>query len=273
MKKLFSAIALSCLCSCSADSKSNENNAYNTSSEKITEATDKISLFDGETLNGWSINSGDEAFWNVKNGEIIGGSLEKDVPRNVWLVSDISAENFELTFSVKFTGSEDNKQKNSGIQVRSLHEHGNVIGYQIDIGPTHPQRSINDGFGYWGNIWDEHRRGPLYTAINQDQLKESVSQEGGWNDYKIICEGPHIKTWINGILANDYTEENPRIAADGIFALQTHKGGKCLFHFKDIYLKELAPTEGSPKWTDENIIKTDVRKKNKPKSKKKKGTV
>lgn len=228
-----------------------------------------ISLFDGETLSGWHTSKADEKFWSVKDGLITGGDLENNVPSNVWLVSDKSYENFELTFEIKFTdGEKSDLLKNSGIQIRSLVMGNRVIGYQIDAGPSQPKREINGGLGYWGNIWDEHRRGALVTAENQDLLKESV-KNWDWNSYKVIANGTNIKTWINGILAHEYTEKNDKIAADGIIALQAHKGGKFLVQFKDIKIKELAPTENSTKWTDEGVIKGKP-KKRKPVTKQKK---
>jgi len=226
----------------------------------MTPSEGATSLFDGSTLSNWHTSKVDAEFWSVKDGVIAGGSLEKEVPRNVWLVSDKNFENFELTFSVKFTDGGGGGLKNSGVQVRSLVVKKGICGYQIDAGPTYPGKNINGGLGYWGNIWDEHRRGALVTALNQDLLMESVQQFDGWNQYKVICNGTNIKTWINGILAHDYNEENPKIAADGIIALQAHKGGKFLVNFKDLMIKELAPTEGSPKWTDEGIIKGRVKK-------------
>jgi len=264
LKKLFLASAL-----CTAVACAEEGGVKPVTEEKTT--VEAVSMFDGESLKGWHTSEQDTPFFSVKDGEIRGGDLEKNVPRNVWLVSDKSYENFEMTFSIKFTdGGGDPLLKNSGIQVRSLVMGGGICGYQIDAGPTHPKTSINGGLGYWGNIWDEHRRGALVTASNPDQLMESVKQFDEWNDYKIICDGPNIKTWVNGILAHDYTEDNPKIAADGIIALQAHKGGKFLVHFKDLMIKELPATEGSPKWTDEGIIKGRVKKANKPKKPKNK---
>jgi len=173
---------------------------------------------------------------------------------------------------VKFTDGGGPGLKNSGVQVRSLPVGKGICGYQIDAGPTFDDKNINEGLGYWGNIWDEHRRGPIVTAENQDQLMASIKQFDGWNQYKVICQGANIKTWINGILAHDFTETNPKIAADGILALQAHGGGKFLVHFKDLTIKELPVTAGSPKWSDEGIIKGRVKKprakKAKPKAKK-----
>jgi len=155
------------------------------------------------------------------------------------------------------------------IQVRSLVIGSSICGYQIDAGTNHPKKAINDGLGYWGNIWDEHRRGDLVQASNVEELKKSVKQ-WDWNQYKIICNGKNIKTYINGILAHDYTEENDKIADMGVIALQAHKGGQFLVHFKDLMINELPATEGAVKWTDEGVIKGKAKKAKKPKKAKNK---
>ncbi|MFC5049728.1 DUF1080 domain-containing protein [Rubritalea spongiae] len=231
----------------------------------MSPSEDAISLFDGETLDGWVLTKADKPWWSVHDGTITGGSLKKNVPFNTWLVSEKQYENFELTFKIKLVdgGPPNDLLKNSGVQVRSHHAGKHVTGYQIDAGPTHPKQQINGGLGYWGNIWDEHRRGALVTAQNQESLKESVKQFDGWNSYKIICDGKNIKTWINGILAHDYTEPDAKIPANGILALQAHKGGKFLVHFKDLKIKELAATEGSTKWGDPDMS-TGKKKKKRP---------
>lgn len=226
-------------------------------------AEDAVSLFDGKTLAQWKPKKGDEAFWSVIDGTISGGGLEKKVPRNVWLISEKNYENFEFTFEVKFTNGGGSGLKNSGIQIRSLPINNSVCGYQIDAGPSKDGANLNGGLGYWGSIWDENRRGALVNAENQDQLIASIKHFDEWNQYKVICNGTSIKTWINGILANDYIETNPKIAADGIIALQVHAGEKFLVHFKNLAVKELPATAGSPKWTDEGILKGHVKKRNK----------
>lgn len=224
-----------------------------------------VSMVEDESFKGWILSEADKPWWSIKDGVITGGSLEKPVPLNTWLISEKEYENFELTFEIKFTGSEDKEQKNSGVQVRSHYDGKHMIGYQVDAGPSHPKRVINDGLGYWGDIFDEGRRRKLVTAINQDQLKASIKQWDGWNSYKIVCDGKEIKTWINGILAQDFTEPDAKIPANGIIALQAHKGGKFLVEFKEMKIKELPATEGSTKWGDPDVSNGGVKKKRKKK--------
>ncbi|MGJ8673485.1 3-keto-disaccharide hydrolase [Rubritalea sp.] len=224
-------------------------------------SAEAVSITEENSFNGWVLSDADKPWWKIKDGIITGGSLEKPVPLNTWLILEEEYENFELTFQIKFTGSEDKEQKNSGVQVRSHYDGKHMIGYQVDAGPSHPQRVINDGLGYWGDIFDEGRRRKLVTAINQTELKASIKQWDDWNSYKIVCDGRTIKTWINGILAQDFTEPDPKVPANGIIALQAHKGGKFLVQFKNMKIKELPATEGSTKWGDPDMSNGGVKKK------------
>src|SRR3954462_14134486 len=50
-------------------------------------------LFDGKTLNGWE---GDAKWWRVVDSAITGGSLTEKVPRNFFLATTRSFQNFDL---------------------------------------------------------------------------------------------------------------------------------------------------------------------------------
>src|SRR5688572_14250680 len=73
-----------------------------------------ISLFDGETLNGWE---GNPKLWRVADGTITGGSLKETIKENDFLCTTSSSTNFILRLKFKLTGSEG--FVNSGIQIRS----------------------------------------------------------------------------------------------------------------------------------------------------------
>src|SRR5262245_37465918 len=72
-------------------------------------------LFDGKTLAGWE---GDTAnTWRVEDGAIVGGSLDRIVPRNEFLCTTKSFGDFELKVRFKLLG--DRKTANGGVQFRS----------------------------------------------------------------------------------------------------------------------------------------------------------
>ena len=98
-------------------------------------------------------------------------------------------------------------------------EGGDVRGYQADIGP-----------GWWGKLYEEHGRGLLEAAGGEQFVKR-----GEWNRYRILAEGPRVRTWINDNLCVDRTDEEA--ATEGILALQVHSGGPTEVRFRAFSLK------------------------------------
>jgi hypothetical protein len=45
-------------------------------------------------------------------------------------------------------------------------------------------------------------------------------------------------TYVNGVLALDYTDPKPKFS-DGIIALQLHAGGEGKMRFKDLFIREI----------------------------------
>jgi hypothetical protein len=187
-------------------------------------AADPKPLFDGRSLDGWE---GDAKVWSVKDGEIVGGSLEKTVPQNEFLASTRSYTNFVLRLKFRLEGSEG--FVNSGMQIRSqrIPNHNEMIGYQADIGE-----------GWYGALYDESRRNTVLAKPDEATVKKAV-KPGQWNDYEIRAEGPRVVLKINGVQTVDYTEKDPKIVQSGKLGLQIHGGGKGLIHAKDITIEEL----------------------------------
>lgn len=201
----------------------------------LTSLAEPLSLFDGKTLAGWE---GTEGLWRVEDGAVTVGSHSKKFPKNEWISTEKSYANFDITLKIKCSGDLKTGQVNSGIQIRSARmENGNVAGYQIDCGK-----------GWFGKIFDEHRRRLIYPKpLNEEALSKGVDTFG-WNTYRILADGPRIQVWINGIKASDYTETNPLIPMEGIIAPQIHSGGHVMVQFKDVIITELPPTPDSPTW-------------------------
>jgi hypothetical protein len=64
-------------------------------------------------------------------------------------------------------------------------------------------------------------------------------KRGDWNVYRIRCEGPRVRLWVNGVPTVDYTEAEDGIAREGLIALQIHGGAKAEAWYKDIEIQEL----------------------------------
>src|SRR5580765_1416821 len=67
-------------------------------------------LYDGKSLDGWE---GDKATWRVEDGSIVGGSLDKTVPRNEFLCTTKTYGDFELKLKFKLLG--DRAKANAGV--------------------------------------------------------------------------------------------------------------------------------------------------------------
>ncbi len=197
----------------------------------------KTVLFDGESLDGWEFIEKDKEWWTVKGGMITGGSLTKMTPRNTFLSTKGSFQNFELTLKIRIRGA--GGFINSGIQIRSMREpgHGEMIGYQVDAGD-----------GWWGKMYDEARRRKVIAqAVDLKAVTDAIRKDD-WNEYRILAEGKRIRSWINDVPALDYTEQDPKIPLDGKIGIQVHGKGKALIEVKDVVIRQLPPTPGAMIW-------------------------
>jgi len=110
---------------------------------------------------------------------------------------------------------------NSGVQFRSHSrpdvQEGRVQGYQYEIDPT--PRALT------GGLYEERGRRWLVPKDDPGE-REAFKAKGGrlkageWNEMRVECRGPRVRTWLNGELAVDYTDDQPRPA--GFIALQVH---------------------------------------------------
>jgi hypothetical protein len=193
-------------------------------------------LFDGKSLNGWE---GDPKWWRVEAGMMTGGSLTEKVPRNFFLATTRSFQNFDLRLQIKLTGVPGTGMINSGVQIRSLRVPNNteMSGYQVDAGE-----------GWWGKLYDESRRNKVIAEPLDAAAVNAAIKKDEWNEYRIRTEGARIRSWINGVPALDYTESEPNIAQNGRIAIQIHGGGMALVQVKNVRIEELPPTPGAPTW-------------------------
>ncbi|MFV8375084.1 3-keto-disaccharide hydrolase [Flavobacterium sp. LB1P71] len=167
-------------------------------------------LFNGKNLQGWKQLNG-KAKYEAKNGEIIGTTVSNEP--NSFLSTEKTYGDFILEFEVLVAND-----INSGVQIRSLskkdYKEGRVHGYQVEIDPS--ERA------YSGAIYDEARRGWLYTMDINPEGKKAFKRED-WNEYRVECIGNTIRTWVNGIPTAHVIDD---MTAEGFIALQVHSIGK-----------------------------------------------
>jgi hypothetical protein len=187
-----------------------------------------ISLFDGETLNGWSVHSG-FARYRVEDGCIVGNAVQRSP--NSFLCTDREFGDFILEFEVFLTDPE----LNSGVQFRSQvapyelvfwfkNDEGEyspntipadrVYGYQVEI--------ASETTGSSGGVYDEARRAMLPWWPAQGSKEGMAFKNGQWNSYRIECKGDAIKTIVNGVVVTDFRDA---LGLKGIIGLQVHDVG------------------------------------------------
>jgi len=178
-----------------------------------------VSLFNGTDLAGWE---GNAKIWKVENGLLVGSS--PGIRYNDFLATKKSYGDFELRLEFRMKDG----KGNSGVQIRSrrIPKTTHVQGYQADLGA-----------GFWGCLYDEHRRNKVLVKAPKSLAK--VLKTGGWNTYVIRAEGSHIVLTINGLKTVDYKEPDPKIARKGIIALQIHSGPAMRMEFRNLRIKEL----------------------------------
>lgn len=186
-----------------------------------------VSLFDGTTFSGWKlVNPEYKDLWYVKDSVIHCGDGTRTIPANTFLHTTKEYENFEFRCLFRITGDPSTGLINSGIQYRSYVEDGKMIGYQADIGD-----------GYWGDLYDEHRRGTL-VKVKSHPL-ELVLNRDGWNSYIIRVQGDLHQLYINGVQTVEYIEKDSTIPSKGVISVQNHSGGNSHVEFRNLTISEL----------------------------------
>jgi len=200
------------------------------------------SIFDGRSLVGWE--TPDPSYWAVQAGAIT-GRITKEHPCTVnqylvWEGGELA--DFELKLKSRLTGE---GGINNGFQFRSrlLPDH-DVCGYQMDNNLLTP---------WLVRLYDEFGRHTLAMrgerAVFDPEGKRTATKipeaEGpawfrleDWHEYHLTCLGHRITLRVNGRLAAEVEDNDPRRRElQGILALQLHSGPPTVVQFKDIQLK------------------------------------
>ncbi|MCW5552886.1 MAG: DUF1080 domain-containing protein [Verrucomicrobiae bacterium] len=194
-----------------------------------------VSLFDGQTLNGWQLigKSGDG--YGVKDGVIYcarggGGNL----------LTEKEYSDFILRFEFKLEDG-----SNNGVGIRAPAEgDAAYLGMEIQI--------LDEGAadrGKWGKLRPAQYHGSIYDVVAA--RKGALKPVGEWNEQEITAIGRRIKVVLNGqtITDTDLNEiTDPAIIRKhpGLFRDRGHigfLGHNDYLEFRNIRIKELARSE------------------------------
>jgi hypothetical protein len=184
-----------------------------------------ISLFDGESLDGWRASENKDSC-KVEDGVIVVGGGERSHLFYDGLVNDHDFKNFELKLEAMTEPG-----ANSGVYFHTE--------YQEEGWPSKGyEAQVNNSQEDW------RRTGSLYAV---EDVSESPAKDNEWFDYHIIVRGKQITLKVNGDTIVDYTEpEDPpqpdstrdRRLSSGTIALQAHDPGSIVY-FRKIRIKPL----------------------------------
>ncbi len=201
-----------------------------------------LSLFDGKSLDGWTVLGG-KARYEAKDGMIVGTTVEGS-PNTFLCRGDY--EDFELELEVQC-----DPPLNSGIQVRShvyiqdtpqksnpkrVRPAGTVFGPQCEIAEAEK--------GVSGNFWDEARRTRWLDDFAEKPEARKAFRNGEWNLYRIVVQGDHYRSWVNGVPCAEFRDDLDR---SGLIGLQVHAikagSGPYKVRWRNIQIRELKPGE------------------------------
>jgi histidinol phosphatase-like PHP family hydrolase len=201
-----------------------------------------ITLFDGETLDGWRASE------NVDSWRIEEGALVTAGPRSHLFyegeVMDHDFKNFEFMVDVMTEPG-----SNSGIYIHTefQQEGWPSKGYECQV--------INSAPPAEPGAYVEHKMtGSIYAIRNT--WKAPVA-DNEWFNYRIKVQGKTIRTFINNELVCEYTEPEEiyrsegmegRVLSSGTFAFQCHDPGSVVY-YKNIRVRPLPddlPSPGTP---------------------------
>lgn len=180
-----------------------------------------IELFDGKSLDGWVHMNGSHQY-SVEDGVIIGRTYPWS--QNSFLCTKQQFDNFELEVEVIVDDT-----TNQGIQFRSrvkpqtvgkgfANLAGRVWGPQLEIRQFQGMDKPTTGFIY-GEAMGVGYLNPDYTYDKGHQKYVDKS----WNKLRIVAQGARLRTWLNGHLIDDVTnEEAYETHPHGFVALQVH---------------------------------------------------
>jgi len=145
-----------------------------------------VRLFDGESLDGWSVEEGRESAFYVNEGAIVAHESE-GYP--AWLRSARQYENFDFRGEFYVKG-----WMNSGIYLHAP-EHGRNMwcGMMINIFHQVDEKPAPESMG---SIF------PLVPP-----LRVSVKNQGEWNTFRILMDWPRLRVWTNGEAIHDLDVE------------------------------------------------------------------
>jgi hypothetical protein len=197
-----------------------------------------ISIFDGETLNGWKKSTENPESLTVEDG-----AIKCSGPR-AHLFYEGKFKNFEFEAEVKTQ-----EKSNSGIFIHTTYQKEGwpMQGYEVQVNNSYRGSEKNP---------ERRKTGSVYNIRN---IYYPLAEDGEWFKMRIKVVENQIEVFVNDVKVNEYIEpENPwrpdgsegLKLGEGTFALQAHDPGSTTF-YRNLRVKALPEGERKPLEADE----------------------
>lgn len=208
-------------------------------------------LFDGQSFAGWS---GEEGLWRVEGGAIV-GETEVALEENTYLIHERQYDNFEVRLKYRMTGD----IANTGLQYRSYPMEGKPFmmgGPQANIVTKHADRTFAMLFDELGRdmmvAYGENARivadleaelgfrSIVHDCVNtKAAIMAAQRPYPAWNDLTVIAYGDYQLHVLNGVVALQVVDDDPRAPTSGQFGLQIHRDLVMGAEFRNIEVRIL----------------------------------
>ena len=190
-----------------------------------TAAAKWTTIFNGKDIKGWE-KKGGEADYKVEDGCIVGTTKPKTP--NTFLCPPKKYGDFELIFEVKCDPA-----LNSGVQIRSI-SNADEVPVGLSEADAVKAKKKADGKSLFGpqveiaangnaaGVWFEGVGGWLLAP--KTEITNKAYKKEGWNVYRVLAKGEHIRVWINGTKISDGKDTRTRFAK-GRLGFQVHGVG------------------------------------------------
>ena len=198
-------------------------------------------MFNGRDLSEWK---GGDGWWQVKDGILQAqSSEEKPCKKNSHLIwKGGQPGDFEMRAEFRLSPG-----ANSGIQLRSKDQEFGDSGYQADM---------NGGGNYVGFLYHpkQHLVGERGAKVviaadgkktvtrfaDSKELQDKVFKGDDWNEYTVVCKGPAITIFVNGMKTCELEDYRPEMMPkSGFITLQMHAGPPMKIQYRNLRIKEL----------------------------------
>jgi len=177
-----------------------------------------VSIWDGESLDGWRASENTESFWVEDERIVVDGPRSHLFYEGPVVGGDF--KNFEFKSDV-YTYPE----ANSGVffHTRFQDEGWPQYGYEAQVNATHG---------------DPRKTGSLYAV--EDVMDDAPHEDNEWFHYYIKVDGKDIKFDVDGETVMEFTEPDDREGTiklnRGTISLQAHDPNSRIY-FRDLYIR------------------------------------